>query len=146
MFENKVIEIIQFLLEESNRQKHMDFSDNKLKEKLSNKGFTEKDIHTALKLFDYKNTNSGDDFNVKQIRTFHEIEKVIIPAKLQGILLRLKESGLISSFELEALIEEIMTELKEKGIRGGIGKTKMLAMGRVKPNDDLDLIIKQILM
>ena len=108
MFENKVIEIIQFLLEESNRQKHLDFSDNKLKEKLSNKGFTEKDIHTALKLFDYKNTNSGDDFNVKQIRTFHEIEKVIIPAKLQGILLRLKESGLISSFELEALIEEIM--------------------------------------
>ncbi len=44
-----------------------------------------------------------------------------------------------------SIIEELMTALKEKGIRGGIGKTKIVAMGRVKANDDIDTIIRQII-
>ena len=45
----------------------------------------------------------------------------------------------------EVIVKELMTILKEKGIRGGIGKTKIVAMGRVKPDDDIDMIIKQML-
>ena len=45
----------------------------------------------------------------------------------------------------EEIIGELMILLKKKGIRGGVGKTKIVAMGRVSHDDDIDLMIKQIL-
>lgn len=84
---------------------------------------------------------------------FVEIEEVDSGVVL-GIINELKTNQVVCTrtptgiFMLrgnESIIKELMTELKKKGIRGGIGKTKIVAMGRVKLDDDIDLIIKKIL-
>ncbi len=107
MFENKVMEIIQYLLKESVKSRQSDLSESGLMEELEAKGFNKKDIHAALELFEYKGSRN-EKFSAKRIRTFHELEKNVIPAKLQGVLMRLQESGLITSAELETLIEDIL--------------------------------------
>lgn len=123
--QEKIIEIIVFILNEMRNSKHINDIDLK---KLNKDGYTDAEINTAFawifskidtgeKVFDDKK-RSG-----KSHRFFHEAEKNILTTEAMGYLIQMKELGIISDSDGETLIDKVLMAGYQ---RAGIDEIKLV--------------------
>ena len=107
--QEKVIEIIVFILNEIRNSKHINEIDLK---KLNKDGYTDAEINSAfawifskidlgVKLFSEPSDSS------KSHRIFHSAEKSILTTEAIGYLIQMKELKIITDIEVELIIDKI---------------------------------------
>ena len=122
----RIMEILVFLLAEMRGNKQLTEIDLK---PLSQRGFSQTEISTAFSwLFDkialsgfeenpvILSASFADDGVAKATRTiqnapfriYHEVERSVLSVEAQGYLLQIQELGLITSSDLELIIDRIM--------------------------------------
>ena len=122
----RIMEILVFLLAEMRGNKQLTEIDLK---PLSQRGFSQTEISTAFSwLFDkialsgfeespvVLSASFADDGFAKATRTsqdapfriYHEVERSVLSVEAQGYLLQIQELGLITSSDLELIIDRIM--------------------------------------
>jgi alanyl-tRNA synthetase len=91
---------------------------------------------------------SGNSYKFANIEEVDSgiILKIIGDLETNQIVCTRTPSGIFIIRGTELIIEELMKKLRKNNIKGGIGKTKIVAMGRVLQDDDIDKMIKQILI
>lgn len=109
MMQEKVIEIIVYILNEMRNSKHINEIDIK---RLSTDGYTDAEINTAFAWI-FSKIDAGEKlFNEssetsKSHRFFHSAEKGILNTEAMGYLIQMKELGLISGTDEELIIDKI---------------------------------------
>jgi len=113
--QERIIEIIIYLLEEFRHQQSAD-NYHDLSNELISRGYTENEINFAFTwVFNHiqgKNTGSQDQFEYAESssRVLHDVERLIITPEAYGYLLQLKHLSLISDYELENIIERVISQ------------------------------------
>jgi uncharacterized protein Smg (DUF494 family) len=111
--QERIIEIIVYLLEEfqqkQNTEKYTDLS----KELLS-RGYTESEINFAFSWIFNHLQKSGDEqlefsYEKGSIRVLHDLEKLVIAPEAYGYLLQLLHLGMIKEMDLEDVIERALS-------------------------------------
>lgn len=112
--QERIVEIIIYLLEEfRHQQSEENYHD--LSSELISRGYTENEINFAFSwVFNHlqsKNANSTEQFEYSEHsnRVLHDVERLIISPEAYGYLLQLKYLGLISDFELENIVERVLS-------------------------------------
>ncbi len=109
--QEKIIEIIVFLVQELKQDKRLGEIDLRL---LSDSGYTENEISTAFSwLFDKinlgENILTGDERpSPHAFRMLHEAERNVFTPDAHGYLIQLRELGLLDDMGLEQVIDRIM--------------------------------------
>lgn len=110
MIQEKIIEIIVYLLSELKNNKQL--ADIDL-QNLSGMGYTRSEIYTAFSWI-YSRINTGKTVFVSKKKTrkshrfLHNIEKNIIEPDAFGYLIELKELGILNDKDVETMLEKIM--------------------------------------
>lgn len=111
--QERIIEIIVYLLEEfqqkQNNEKYTDLS----KELLS-RGYTESEINFAFSwIFNHLQKSSEEklefSFEKDSIRILHDLEKLVIAPEAYGYLLQLLHLGMIKEVDMEDVIEKALS-------------------------------------
>ncbi|MGH2575984.1 MAG: DUF494 family protein [Ignavibacteria bacterium] len=116
MIQEKIIEIIVLLMSELKNNRQIGEIDL---QKLSNLGYTQKEINTAFSWL-YSRIESGEkifSYNIKSEashRVLHEVEENLISSEAFGYLIQLRELGLLSAEDMEVIIEKIMVSAYAK--------------------------------
>lgn len=108
--QEKIIEIIVYILNEMRNTKQINEIDLS---KLNNDGYTNAEINTAFawifskmetgeKIFDDRNNTT------RSHRFFHQAEKDVLDIEAKGYLIQLKELGILSDYDIEALINKLI--------------------------------------
>ena len=110
MFYERIIELIELLLQELKKSDHLGEKEVK---KLSKLGYTQNEISTAFswiytKFYEGEKIFSRDSKSKHSHRFLHEVEKRIISSEAFGYVLQLQELGLLSDFDIEYIIDKIM--------------------------------------
>ena len=107
--QEKIIEIIVYILNEMRNSKHINEIDLK---KLNKDGYTEAEINTAFAWI-FSKIESGEKlFNEasasnKSHRFFHNAEQNILSTEAMGYLIQMKELCIISDLDEELIIDKI---------------------------------------
>lgn len=107
--QEKIIEIIVFILSEIRNSKHIDEIDLI---KLNKDGYTEAEINTAFAWI-FSKIETGEkllnepSFTQKSHRFFHNAEKNILTTEAMGYLIQMKELRIISDTEAEQIIDKV---------------------------------------
>jgi len=123
--QEKIIEIIVYILNEMRESKHINEIDIK---KLNRDGYTEAEINTAF-AWVFSKIDSGEKiFNesnsgTRSHRFFHAAEQSILDTNAMGYLIQLRELGIISDIDCELVIDKIFTAGYQKV---GIDEIKLL--------------------
>jgi uncharacterized protein Smg (DUF494 family) len=139
----RIIEILVYILAEM--RKHQQLADIDLGQ-LSQRGFSQTEISTAFSwLFDKMSPSpdlsAGVEFRPSNkyvpadgsIRIYHDVERSVLTTDAQGYLMQLRELAIISSAEMEAVIDRIMM----MGISPiGIAEVKELVAGLLFDSED----------
>ena len=117
--QEKIIEIIVYILNEMRNSKHINEIDLK---KLNKDGYTEAEINTAFAWI-FSKIESGEKlFNEasasnKSHRFFHNAEQNILSTEAMGYLIQMKELCIISDLDEELIIDKIfMTGYQKVGV------------------------------
>ena len=112
--QERIVEIIIYLLEEI-RHQQSDENYHELSDELISRGYTENEINFAFSwVFNHLHTsNSGSveqfEYSENSNRVLHDVERLIISPEAYGYLLQLKYLGLISDYELENIVERVLS-------------------------------------
>ncbi|MEJ2052555.1 MAG: DUF494 family protein [Calditrichaceae bacterium] len=112
--QERIIEIIIYLLEEF-RHQQSDDNYHDLSNELISRGYTENEINFAFSwVFDHmqsKSANNNEQFEYAKnsSRILHDVERLIISPEAYGYLLQLKHLGLVTDYELENIIERVLS-------------------------------------
>ncbi|MBN2424867.1 MAG: DUF494 family protein [Calditrichaceae bacterium] len=113
--QEKIVEIIVYLLEEFQTGEVAPPNYTDLSKELISRGYTENEINLAISwVFDHFQDNTQDTYdnikyNPQSARVLNEVEKLIISPQAYGYLLQLRQLGLISESELEFVIERAIS-------------------------------------
>jgi len=107
----RVVEIIVYIMSEMrlNQQTIRNMNFKVISKKLSDDGYTEKEINSALTWMiekfkaDKKKTDAATPH-----RLLHEFEKMTIAPEAYGYLIQLQQLGLLNEIEIEQVIERAM--------------------------------------
>ncbi len=106
--QEKIIEIIVFILNEMRGSKRLNEIDVK---RLNKDGYTDAEINSAFAWI-FSRIDSGEKFersgNSKSHRFFHSSEKCVLTTEAMGYLIQLKELGIISDLDKELVIDKIL--------------------------------------
>ena len=108
------VEIIIYLLEEFRHQQSEE-TYHDISNELISRGYTENEINFAFSwVFNHlhgKNSSSTEQFeySANSNRVLHDIERLIISPEAYGYILQLKYLGLISDYELENIVERVLS-------------------------------------
>ena len=123
--QEKVIEIIVFILNEMRNSKHIDEIDLK---RLNTDGYTDAEINTAFAWI-FSKIDSGEkvftnkESKSKSHRFFHSAEQNILSTEAMGFLIQMKELGIISDMDEELIIDKIFMAGYQKA---GIEEIKLI--------------------
>ncbi len=115
--QQKIIEIIEFLIAEIDRLQEPHFPDlDSLSKKLLEKGYTEKDIEEAVEwiseFIDRTDAKAGDKQNLltnkSALRMLNGFEKKMFSSEAHGFLLQIQKLGLVSASQIEQIIDRCM--------------------------------------
>ncbi len=112
--QERLIEIIVYLLEEFKQPQNSDNYKDLSKELIS-KGYTESEINLAFSwIFNHMQQQQAgldDEFTYSPTssRILHDVERLIITAEAYGYLLQMRHLGLLSDFDLELVIERALS-------------------------------------
>ncbi len=107
----KVVEILMYLM--SAMQDNKSVSDSDL-EDLKSRGYTQTEISAAFSwLYDHGTSGPGPSRKTGEgaeasRRVFHDAERAMLSQDGQGYLIQMTELGLLTPFDLEAVIERVM--------------------------------------
>ncbi len=112
--QERLIEIIVYLLEEFKQPQNSDNYKDLSKELIS-KGYTESEISLAFSwIFNHMQQQQAgldDEFTYSPTssRILHDVERLIITAEAYGYLLQMRHLGLLSDYDLELVIERALS-------------------------------------
>ncbi|NOX87404.1 MAG: DUF494 domain-containing protein [Calditrichaeota bacterium] len=112
--QEKLIEIIVYLLQELNRPESKGNYSN-LSQKLLSRGYSENEINLAFtwifNRFPEKTSLPEEDleYSKRSNRVLHEVEKMVIDPNAYGYLLQMKQLALLDDYEFEMVIEKALT-------------------------------------
>lgn len=112
--QERIIEIIVYLLEEFQQQQSNE-NYNDLSKQLISLGYTENEINLAFSWVFNHLQNKSDVANEQfkyasdSNRVLHDVEKLVISAEAYGYLLQLRYLSLISDYDMETVIERSLT-------------------------------------
>ena len=112
--QERIVEIIIYLLEEF-RLQQSDETYHDLSSELISRGYTENEINFAFSwVFNHlqgKNVTSTEQFeySANSNRVLHDVERLVISPEAYGYLIQLKHLGLISDYELETIVERVLS-------------------------------------
>ena len=112
--QERIVEIIIYLLEEF-RHQQSDETYHDLSNELISRGYTENEINFAFSwVFNHLHSKSADTaeqfkYSADSNRVLHDVERMIISPEAYGYLLQLKFLGLISDYELESIVERLLS-------------------------------------
>ncbi|MEO8209018.1 MAG: DUF494 family protein [bacterium] len=123
--QEKIIEIIVYILSEISDSKHINEIDLK---KLNRDGYTDAEINTAFawiftkmdpgeKLFSQSTSAS------KSHRFFHSAERSILSTEAMGYLIQMKELGIISDLDEELIIDKVFLSGYQKA---GVSEIRLI--------------------
>lgn len=107
--QEKIIEIIVYILNEMRNSKHLNEIDIK---GLNKDGYTDAEINTAFAWI-FSKIESGEKLftesaeYTKSHRFFHNTEKSILSTEAMGYLIQMKELGIITDLDEELIIDKI---------------------------------------
>jgi len=145
MVQEKVIEIIVYLLSELKNNKQLGDIDL---QGLSNMGYTQSEINTAFTWI-YSKLNSGEIIFTDKKRTrkshrfLHDIERNMIEPEAFGYLLELKELGLLNDIDVENVLEKIIVS---GYTRVALKDIKVLVAGYLLDVNDMTNSDRRIIM
>ena len=133
--QEKIIEIIVFILNEMRNSKQINDIDLK---KLNKDGYTDAEINTAFawifskidtgeKVFDDKTRST------RSHRFYHDAEKNILTTDAMGYLIQMKELGILSDSEGETLIDKVLMAGYQKA---GIDEIKLILSTMLFDSED----------
>ena len=111
--QERIIEIIVYLLGEFQQSPHPgEYTD--LSKELLSRGYTENEINLAFSwVFNHMQPkgDSSEEFTYEQdsVRVLHDLEKLVIPPEAYGYLLQLWHLGMIKEYEMEDVIERVLS-------------------------------------
>jgi uncharacterized protein Smg (DUF494 family) len=107
----RVVEIIVYIMSEMrlNQQTIRNMNFKVISKKLSDDGYTEKEINSALTwmIEKFKADKKMAD-STTPYRLLHEFEKMTITPEAYGYLIQLQQLGLVNEIEIEQVIERAM--------------------------------------
>ncbi|MBK8550157.1 MAG: DUF494 family protein [Ignavibacteria bacterium] len=123
--QEKIIEIIVYILSEIRNSKHISEIDLK---RLNKDGYTEAEINTAFawilsKIETGEKLLSDPSFTLKSHRFFHNAEKNILTTEAMGYLIQMKELRIISDTEEEQIIDKVLLAGYQKA---GVEEIKLI--------------------
>lgn len=133
--QEKIIEIIVFILSEIRNSKHIDEIDLI---KLNKDGYTEAEINTAFAWI-FSKIEIGEkllnepSFTQKSHRFFHNAEKNILTTEAMGYLIQMKELRIISDTEAEQIIDKVFLAGYQKA---GVEEIKIILSTLLFDSDD----------
>jgi uncharacterized protein Smg (DUF494 family) len=139
----RIIEILVYILAEM--RKHQQLADIDLGQ-LSQRGFSQTEISTAFSwLFDKMSLAPEMSATVElrpstqhdpaegSIRIYHDVERSVLSREAQGYLMQLRELQIISSPEMESIIDRVMM----MGVTPiGVAEIKELVAGMLFDSED----------
>jgi Smg protein len=123
--QEKVIEIIVYILNEMRNSKHINEIDIK---RLNSDGYTDAEINTAFawifsKIEAGEKVFTGHSEETKSHRFFHNSEQNILSTEAMGYLIQMKELGIISGMDEELIIDKIFMAGYQKA---GVEEIKLI--------------------
>ncbi|MFH1008160.1 MAG: DUF494 family protein [Candidatus Latescibacterota bacterium] len=114
--QERVLEILVYLIGEYNQHQGSLHNISNLSQGLVGLGYTENEINTAFswlaeRLRGQSTAISSDEEmkeGVQGHRMLHEVERLILTPKAFGYLIQLRELGLIDAYQMETIIERAM--------------------------------------
>ncbi|MCK5328958.1 MAG: DUF494 family protein [Candidatus Latescibacteria bacterium] len=114
--QERVLEVLVYLIGEFNQQQGSLNNINALSQGLVGLGYTENEINMAFSWLAERlraqsteiSSDEGMDEGTSGHRMLHDVERLILTPKAYGYLIQLKELGLIDAFQMEAIIERAM--------------------------------------
>lgn len=112
--QERIVEIIIYLLEEF-RHQQSDETYHDLSDELISRGYTEHEINYAFSwVFNHlQNKSAGTQeqfrYSENSNRILHDVERMVISTDAYGYLLQLKYLGLISDYELENIVDRLLS-------------------------------------
>ena len=111
--QERIIEIIVYLLGEFKQSPNPgEYTD--LSKELLSRGYTENEINLAFSwVFNHMQPkgDSSEEFTYEQdsVRVLHDLEKLVISPEAYGYLLQLWHLGMIKEYEMEDVIERVLS-------------------------------------
>ncbi|MBL8008313.1 MAG: DUF494 family protein [Ignavibacteria bacterium] len=143
--QEKVIEIIVYILNEMRDSKHLNEIDVK---SLNKSGYTDAEINSAFAWI-FSKIESGEklftespDFS-KSHRFFHETEKSILSTEAMGYLIQMKELGIISDLDEELVIDKIVMAGYQKA---GIEEIKLIISSLLFDFEDKTMSVNRLVL
>jgi uncharacterized protein Smg (DUF494 family) len=133
--QEKVIEIIVFILSQLNGSKGLDDIDIR---KLSNEGYTEAEINTAFAWI-FSKIESGEQIIKAELpskgshRFYHPIEKKILSRDAIGYLIQLKELHILTDSDIENVIDRLIAAGYQKA---GAAEVKLIVSSMIFNSED----------
>lgn len=112
--QERIIEIIIYLLEEF-RHQQSDETYHDLSSELISRGYTEHEINYAFSwVFNHLQKKTADSqehfkYSENSNRVLHDVERMVISTDAYGYLLQLKYLGIISDYELENVVDRLLS-------------------------------------
>ena len=111
----RVVEILIYIMSEIRRNRNVTTKLDILSESLIQKGYSESEISSAFSWLMDRLNNEAEELIPKQepslkssIRHLHEIEKAVISIEAHGYLIQLRELGIIDQIDQEQILERAM--------------------------------------
>lgn len=133
--QEKIIEIIVYILSEMKESKHINDIDLK---KLNKNGYTDAEINTAF-VWIFSKMDGGErvlhdaPYKSKSHRFFHSSEQSILTTETMGYLIQMKELGIISDLDEEQIIDRVILAGYQKA---GVEEIKMIISSLLFDNED----------
>ncbi|MGE5313412.1 MAG: DUF494 family protein [Acidobacteriota bacterium] len=136
VMQEKVVEILVYLIGELRKNKPIGEIDLSV---LSKRGYTAAEISAAFNWV-YDKISMGDELVTDEIsstgqsfRILHDAERMAISPAAQGYLMQLREIGLISDNDIEAVIDRVMMS---GYVTVGVEEMKTLVAMTLSESDD----------
>ncbi len=132
--QEKILELIIYLVSEIRNEKRTGDIDIAT---LTKNGYTNAEISSAFSWL-YEHTSTGDNLIIganspHSHRILHEVERLALSNDAQGYLIQLRELGLMTDEDLEAVIERVMMSGMT---RIGLAEIRSLAASVLFENDE----------
>lgn len=115
---NRIMDIVSFIIKEVLEGKDLLETETEIVESLMDQGYSLEEINSA---FDWLSSLVTKGMTKKRIkpttskRILHHLEKLKLSSQAYGLLIRMQESGLITSAQQEEIIEQALTSNEEVG-------------------------------
>jgi uncharacterized protein Smg (DUF494 family) len=143
--QEKIIEIIVYILTEIRNSKHINDIDLK---KLDRDGYTEAEINTAFawifsKIDSGKKLFAESSPQSKSHRFFHSAEQSILTTDAMGYLIQMRELGIISDLDKEMIIDKVFLSGYQKA---GVKEIKLIISSILFDFEDKSNLLSRLVL